>query len=223
LYLGSHAFGILSWATLTQGLLTCREAVGDGRSLARLTNIPYSMLWSWSHGVQVPSLKRLLEFGYVLDVTPLQLLVSTKERLREWIAMRETSRKAHPRPSAYSPIDWERIGRFLQSILADQDCTSGACSVARQLGISARSLRLKFPEECAILTAQYQQARSRQTELRLAHLCLEVQQATMTLHEQGIKPTQQRVQALLSDPHILRLPACRATWHTVRRELGLEQ
>jgi len=222
LYLGRRAFGTLPWANMAQGLLTCREAVGDGRSLARLTNLPYSLFWQWSHGKLTPSFKRLLEFGYVLDVTPLQLLVSTRDVLREWIAARETYRQAHPRPSARSPIDWERIAQYLQDILAGRECAPGVCSVARQMGISARYLRKKFPEECASITAQYQQERARQAEQRLAGQSLEVRQATMTLHEQGIKPTKQRVQVLLSDPQILRRPECRATWHAVRRELGLE-
>ena len=222
LYLGSRAFGALPWTDIAQGLLTCREAVGDGKSLARLTNFPYSLLWSWSHSKQTPSFKRLLEFGYVLDVTPLQLLVSTPDALREWIAEREVYRQAHPRPSARSPIDWERIGQYLQDILEGSVRAPGVCYVARQVGISARYLRKKFPEECASITAQYQQERARQAEQRMAQHCLEVRQATMTLHAQGIKPSKQRVQALLSDPHSLMRPACRATWHAVRRELGLE-
>ncbi len=222
LYLGSRAFGALPWTSLAQGLLTCREAVGDGRSLARLTNLPYSLLWSWSHHKQTPSFKRLLEFGYVLDVTPLQLLFSTPDALREWIAARETYRQAHPQPSARSPIDWQRIRQHLREILEGSMGAPGVCSVARQVGISARYLRHKFPEECASITAQYQQDRARRAEQRITQQCLEVRQATTSLHEQGIKPTKQRVQALLSNAHILRRPECRATWHAVRRELGLE-
>jgi TniQ len=223
LYLGSRAFGTLPWTDLPQGLLTCREALGDGRSLARLTNLPYSMLWPWSHGKQTPSFKRLLEFGYVLDVTPLELLVSTAEGLKERIATRESARRAHPRPSARCPIDWERIGQYLQDILAGRESAPGVCYVARQVGISARYLRRKFPEECASITAQYQKNRASQAEQRMAQQSLEVRQATIALHAQGIKPTKQRVQALLSDAHILRRPEGRATWHVVRRELGLEQ
>jgi hypothetical protein len=223
LYLGSRAFGALPWTDIGKALLTCREAAGDGRSLARLTNFPYSLLWSWSHGKQTPSFKRLLEFGYVLDVTPFQLLFSTPDALREWIFAQEAYRQAHRRSPARTPIDWEKIEQYLQDVLAGQQSATGVCSVARQVSISARYLRRKFPEECAFITAQYQQDRARQAEQRLAHQCLEVRQATMTLHEQGIKPTQQRVQAQLSAPHILRKPECRATWHAVRRELGLEQ
>lgn len=223
LYLGSRAFGALPWTDIAQGLLTCREALGDGKSLTRLTNLPYSLFWLWSHGKQTPSFKRLLEFGYVLDVTPLQLLFSTADALREWICAQEAYRQAHPRPSARSPIDWERIGQYLQDILAGRESAPGVCYVARQVGISARYLRQKFPEECASITAQYQKDRARQAEQRMAHQCLEVRQATMTLHEQGIKPSKQRVQALLSDADVLRRPECRAAWHAVRRELGLEQ
>lgn len=224
LYLGSRAFGVLPWANLPQGLMKCREALGDGRSLARFTNLPYSVFWPWSHGKSTPSFKRLLEFGYALDVTPLELLVGTTDGIRRRIAAREREWQAHPpQPSARSPIDWERIGQYLQDVLAGREHASGVCSVARHVGISARYLRKKFPEECASITAQYQKDRAKQAEQRITQQCLEVRQATMKVHEQGMKPSKQRVQALLSDAHILRRPECRATWHAVRRELGLEQ
>lgn len=224
LYLGSRAFGALPWTKLPQGLMQCREALGDGRSLARFTHLPYSVFWPWSHGKSTPSFKRLLEFGYALDVTPLELLVSTREALRERITARELERRApSPRKALHAPIDWEKIRHYLQAVLAGREKASGVCSVARHVGISARYLRKKFPGECASITAQYQKDRAKQAEQRIAQQCLEVRQATMLLHEQGVKPSKQRVQALLSDAHILRRLECRATWHAVRRELGLER
>jgi hypothetical protein len=224
LYLGSRAFGALPWDNLPQGLMKCREALGDGRSLARFTHLPYSVFWPWSHGKSTPSFKRLLEFGYALDVTPLELLVGTRDALRERITARELEGRAPPpRKALRSPLDWEKIRHYLQDVLVGREKASGVCSVARHVGISARYLRKKFPEECASITAQYQKDRAKQAEQRIAQQCLEVQQATVTLHEQGVKPSKQRVQDLLSDVHILRRPECRATWHVVRRELGLEQ
>jgi hypothetical protein len=222
LYLGRRTFGPLPWTNLPHGLRICREALGDGRSLARLTNLPYSVLDPWSHGKRTPSFKRLLEFGYVLDVTPLEVLVGTAEGLQERIATREAERRAHPKSAAHAPINWEYIGQHLQAVLAGQESATGVCSVARQVGISARYLRKRFPAACAAITAQYQQDRARQAKQRVAHECLEVRQAMVTLHTQGIQPSKKRVQALLSDPHSLRRPESRATWHAIRRELGLE-
>jgi hypothetical protein len=45
----------------------------------------------------------------------------------------------------------------------------------------------------------------------------------LTLHAQNIFPSHRKVRALLSDPNLIRMPEAAATWHTVRRELGLEQ
>jgi hypothetical protein len=222
LYLSSVAFGALPWANLPQGLQVCREAMGDGRSLARLTNLPYSVLWPWSHGKQTPSFKRLLEFGYVLDVTPLQLLVSTADALSAWIAARAPERQAPARKPSHAAINWEQIEHNLREVLAGRKSACGVSSVARQVGISAKYLRKKFPQECTHITAQYRKDRATQAEQRVARQCLEVRHATQVLYEQGVKPSKQRVQALLSDAHILRRPECRATWHAVRRELGLE-
>jgi hypothetical protein len=223
LYLGSRAFGPLPWANIPEGLMACREAIGHARALCTLTNLPYPLFWHWAHREQVPSFKRLLEFGYLLDVTPLQLMASTTDALKAWISSQKSSRLAHPRADLLSPINWERIEQRLQEILRGQERTSGVSSVARQLGISARYLRKKFPQECASITAQYQQNRATRAQQRVARQSLEVRQAMLALYEQGIKPSKQRVQALLSDAHILRRPEGRATWHAVRRELGLEQ
>ena len=197
LYLSSVAFGALPWANLPQGLEVCREAMGDGRSLARLTNLPYSVFWPWSHGKQTPSFKRLLEFGYVLDVTPLQLLVSTADALRAWIAEREPERQAHARPPAHAAINWEQIEHDLQEVLAGRKSVSGVSSVARQVGISAKYLRKKFPQECTQITAQYRKDRATQAEQRVTQQCLKVRQATIALYEQGVKPSKQPADTLI--------------------------
>ncbi len=223
LYLGRRAFGSLPWATIPESLMVCREAIGHARALCALTNLPYPLFWHWVHGRQTPSFKRLLEFGYTLDETPLQLMASTADALKAWISAQNPSRPAHTRADTLSPINWEQIEQHLQEMLSGRERASGVSPVARQLGISAKYLRKKFPQECASITAQYQKDRATRAQQRVARQCLEVRQATLTLHEQGIKPTKQRVQALLSDAHILRRPECRATWHAARRELGLEQ
>ena len=222
LYLASRAFGALPWANLPQGLQVCRQALGDGRSLARRTSLPYSVFWPWSHGRQTPSFKRLLEFGSMLDVTPLQLLVSTADALGTWITEREPGQQAHARSSAHAKISWEQIEHEVQKVLAGRKSVSGVASLARQVGISAKYLRKKFPQECRQITDQYLKKRATQAEQRVTQECLEVRQATIALYEQGVKPSKQRVQALLSNAHILRRPECWATWHAVRRELGLE-
>ena len=50
-----------------------------------------------------------------------------------------------------------------------------------------------------------------------------MRQAMLTLHVQGIFPSHHKVRALLSDPNLMRMPEASATWHAVRRELGLER
>lgn len=158
----------------------------------------------------------------MLNVTPLQLVVSSADALRMWIFTQEAYQQAHARESALAPINWEQIEHSLQDVLAGRKQASGVCSVARQVGISAKYLRKKFPLECAQITAQYQKDRAARAEQRVARQCLEVRQATLALYEQGVQPSKHRVQALLSNAHILHRPECWATWHAVRRELGLE-
>jgi hypothetical protein len=49
-----------------------------------------------------------------------------------------------------------------------------------------------------------------------------MQQATLTVYEQGVTPTWKRVTTQLADPGMKRTPEGRATWHAVRKEIGLE-
>ena len=50
--------------------------------------------------------------------------------------------------------------------------------------------------------------------------CEDPRQAMIDLHKKGTFPSLARVADRLSDPYILRRPEARATWRTLREDLG---
>src|SRR5215469_155931 len=83
-------------------------------------------------------------------------------------------------------------------------------------------LAYHFPEECALVTAQYRAYCTHRSNLRVKEMCEEVRQATLALYSQEITPSLRRVAARLSCPSMMRTKEAKATWHNTRRELGLE-
>lgn len=77
-------------------------------------------------------------------------------------------------------------------------------------------------QECALVTTQYQTYRAEQARERVEIGCNEVCQATLSLFAEGMNPSTQQVTRKLSDPDVMCTPEGLATWHTARRELGLE-
>src|SRR5712691_9777845 len=94
--------------------------------------------------------------------------------------------------------------------------------IAKQLGYSAHQLVHHFPQECEQMTQRAREYRRQRREKRKAQVRKEVRQAVITLHEQGIFPTDGKVRASLSDPNLMRLAEARITRHAILREIGLE-
>lgn len=116
----------------------------------------------------------------------------------------------------------ESAQEFILAVLDGREAPLGLFQIAHHVGISTRTLARHFPEESALVTAQYKAHRSEMAKQRMALIRDEVRQAILTLYAQGITPSRPRVEALLSDPNIMFKQAARDTWHTVRHGLGYE-
>jgi hypothetical protein len=90
------------------------------------------------------------------------------------------------------------------------------------MGLGQGNLLYSFRYECRMVSAQYRAISIERSKQRVAQECAEVQLVTRTLYEQAIFPTYKQVRARLSNPNLMRRPEVRASWHTARRELGLE-
>lgn len=214
--------GILPWERLANGLAICTEIKGSTKQLASLAGISKQLLSSWQNHKQTPSLERILELCYVLDISPLLLMTNNLEALKEALQGKEINRRPRPRHLATHPVNREQALAFLQAVIDGREPPMGVRQLERHLGLGARTLIHHFPQECALITTQYQAYRAEKARKRIEQGCSEVREVTLTLYAEGINPSAQHVAGKLSDSGVMRTPEGLTTWHSARRELGLE-
>ena len=210
------------WERFPVGLAACTETRGEIAQVARRTGVSRAVLSDWRRGARTPSFKGVLELCYVLNVSPLQLLMSEPALLKEIIQARETYRQPWSREPAPPQVSREHALEMIRSVLNSQEPPVGRNWIERRLGLGPKVLARWFPQESALITARYQAYRAEQAQQRLARECDAVRQATLALYAQGMNPSAKKVRAALSDPNIMARPAVRATWRAIRRELGLD-
>ena len=224
-YHASRVFGELPWHALPTGIAACVEAVGGCRQLARLVSVPNALFSAWQNRQRTPSLTYVLAVGYVLNLSPLQLITVEPERLREtlWAKMAYRSPPDFKYKMPNSQGDSPSIQAFLQSVLRGETASLPLRHVARHLEVGEKYLVGRFPQACAEITTQYLAHRAGRAKERVERECNEVRQTMFTLQQQGIIPTVTQVAARLSDPNILRRPEGKAVWRALRHEFEIEE
>lgn len=225
LYLASLAFGSPPWQTLPLGIAACVAAVGGTRQLGRLVQVPGALFSAWQNRQRTPSLTYVLAVGYVLDLSPLQLMTVEPERLRETVWAKKVYRSPPHFKYKMPNSQGERTSMqaFLQSVLGGETGPLPLRQVARHLGVGEKYLVGRFPQECAEVTAHYLAHRALRAKERVDRECEEVRQTMVLLQQQGIPLTVTQVGSRLSDPHILRRPEGKAVWRTLRQELATRE
>lgn len=215
----SVSSGILFWEPFFTNISQSFEAKGEQSRLAELAGLARGQLATWLRRSHTPTLQSILEFCYVCNVTPLQILTGNLSSLKQVIQ----KGKPYRSPRARRPLrtlDREHCLERIQAILDGKEEPLGYVQLAQQLGYGGNILLYHFPQECALLSQQIKKYRRQQKEQRLARVQEEVRQATLALHVQGIYPSQNKVADLLSDPNLLFQPEAKVTWRVLCRELG---
>ncbi len=202
--------------------MSCREVKGGQSKLAKMAGVGREQLIGWLHRSQTPIPESILELCYVCNVTPLQILTGDLAQLKQAIQEGKLYRSPRAR-RPFHPIDREQCLGCIQAILDGREEPLGYVQLARQLGYSGRTLLHHFPQECAWLSQQIKEHRRKRKEQRIAKMQEEVRQATLTLHAQGIYPSQNKVADLLSNPNLLFQPEAKAIWRALCRELGWDR
>ena len=221
LYAASASSGTLPWKALSNGLTVIAEIVGT-KPLTSVTGISKQLLSSWRNQKQRPSFKKILELCYVLNISPLQLMSNSPEELKRTLQSTEVYRRPSLRHATLRSVDRERALELIRAVLDGRETPLGVRQIERRLGLGARTLVYHFPQECRLVTAQYKAYRAEQAKRRKLGVRHEVRRATLAVNAQKAVPTAAQVTALLSDRGMMRTRVGLATWHSVKRELGLE-
>ncbi len=214
--------GVLFWGQFFTNISMSFEAKGDQSRLAEAAGLARSQLAVWLRRSHTPTLESMLEFCYACDVTPLQVMADDLASLKRIIQEGKPSRSPRPRRPLRS-VDRKRCLEFIQAVLDGREEPLGYVQIAHRLGYRSSAVRYHFPQECTLLTQKAQNYRRQRKEQRLARVQEEVRQATLTLHTQGVYPSQNKVADLLSDPNVLFQPEAKATWRALCRELGWDR
>ncbi len=210
------------WEQFFMNLSMSCEGRGEQSRLAELAGLARGQLATWLRRSHTPTLQSLLEFCYVCNVTPLQILKGDLARLKWVIAQGKPYRSPRAR-RPFRSVDREHCLGRIQAILDGKEEPLGYVQLAQQLGHSGQVLLSHFPQECAWLSKQIKEYRRHRKEQRLAQVQEEVRQATLALHAQGAYPSQNKVADLLSDPNLLFQSEAKATWRALCRELGWDR
>jgi transcriptional regulator with XRE-family HTH domain len=210
-----------SWEQFFTNLSRSCEERGEQSRLAELAGLARGQLATWLRRSHTPTLESILEFCYVCNVTPRQVLLGDLAPLKQVIAEGKPFRPPRSR-RLYRPVDRERCLERIQAVLDGREEPLGYGSLAQQLGYHQSALRHHFPQECALLSKQIKEYRRQQAEQRVARIREEIRQAVLALHAQGVYPSHRKVIDLLANPKLMRHPEARAFRLTLCQELGWE-
>jgi len=152
---------------------------------------------SWRQGQRIPTLTTLAYLCASLGLSPLHILTNM-------------GGEDAPQPHVAGPIPiiagkeerqatWKRfdsaaVHQHLEMVLtADTDEPLPMAVVARSMGYHHQYLQTRFPKLCAAISARYLSYRRRRSQERMHNLQSDVRNATITLHQQGIYPSEERV------------------------------
>lgn len=222
LHAASLITGMLTWEPFFAHLATCL-AEDEGYSKAsKLAHIQRYQLHQWGNCEEeyTPTLETILKFCYVFDVTPLQIMNNQVSRLRQVIQNEATARASLP-GLRLRHMNLEQCQKFLQAILDGHEKPQGVRQIGKHLGYTIHQLSYHFPKECALITPLAQEYRRQRKEERLDRIREQVRQAAISIHSQGIYPSQRKLRSLLPGGLML-MPEAKEAWRATLRELGLE-
>jgi transcriptional regulator with XRE-family HTH domain len=210
------------WEQFFTNLSMSCEARGEQSRLAELAGLARGQFACWLNRSLTPILESILEFCYVCNVTPLQILKGDLAPLRRIVAEGKPCRPPRAR-RPFHLVDRRRCQELIQAVLDGREAPLGPAQIAKRLGYHSSALRYHFLRECALLSQQIKEHRRQRKKQRLAQVQEEVRQATLALHAQRIYPSQNKVADLLSDPNFLFQPEAKATWRALCQELGWDR
>ncbi len=207
------------WELFFTNLSRSCEERGEQSRLAELAGLARGQLATWLRRSHTPTLGSILEFCYVCNVTPLQILLGDLAPLRQVIALGKPHRSPRSR-RLYRPLDRERCMERIQAILDGREEPIGYGTLAQQLGCTQHTLLYHFPQECALLSQQIKEYRRQRKEQRAAQIKEEIQQTVLALHAQGVYPSHRKVIERIAHPTLMRDPKARASRLALCRDLG---
>lgn len=214
-----------SLINLSNSLTQIAEQLTDGNiaALARYLKMPKNTVWLWCKGRNKPSLEALLMISYRLKINLVDLLankksysVSLKVPLVPYPIV-STSRKAPTFDASYAHQELTKVLNNSESPPLSLE------EVAKQISCDRRTLYRHFPELCRQISSRYLSYRQICYQQSVSQCCQEVEQAVITLYQQGAYPTEDLVSQLISHPGYFRYKRVRKVFQEAKERLSHPQ
>jgi len=213
---------VLQWEPFFRHLARCLKGQRACSKVARLTGTGRGRLQQWisDDDAYTPTFEAICKFCYACDVTPLQVMTDQLDGLQQIIQSAAVPHSLRPR-RLNRQVDQEQCLAFLQAVINGQEEPLGVYQIAMRLGYAVRQLVYHFPHECALVTQRAKEYRKQRKEQRLTQVREEVRLAMLSLHAQGVYPSQRQLRSLLPGGFMLQ-PAAKEAWYATLHELGFE-
>ncbi len=197
---------------------------GNVSAFARKLCISRRTIRDWKREEQVPELRSLLGFCYLVGISPLHLFMGVAADVNHDETCLSTSPGLMQKAMQHHRVfDAEQVQHELEAELTlEIEAPKPMSAVARRLNYDHSFLYKHFPELCRAISDRYRTYRKRKREERKRQILDEVRQTTYRVYKQGLYPSQERVRLLLAKPGSIKEPGALAVWHETLAELGLE-
>lgn len=216
----SRSFDVFRWEPFFASLTACLQERGGYTNVARMTGMRREVLYRWKEATYTPSLEAIFKLCYVFDVTPVQIVNNQTTKVRQALESGTGARVPQFRRH-HRRVDLERCQAYLQAVLDGREKPLCFRQITQHLGYAERQLYYHFPRECAVIASLMREYRKLRQEERLNQIREQVRQAAMTLHAQGIYPSQRQLRPLLPGG-LMRLQEAKEAWLATLHELGFE-
>ncbi len=185
-----------------------------------MTGMNRQVLYRWKEATYTPSPEAIFKLYYVFGVTPLQIMNNQIAKLRE-VLVSDTAVHVPQFRRHHRRIDQEHCQAYLETVLDGSERPQCFRQIAHSLGCAEHQLYYHFPKECAMIASLMREYRKIRQQERLNQVHEQVRQAMMTLHTQGVYPSQRQLRPLFPGG-LMRLQEAKETWLATLHELGFE-
>ncbi|OPD43728.1 hypothetical protein BVG00_21560 [Bacillus cereus] len=182
---------------------------GNSAEFARFVNISKVTLWDWVYGGRLPSLGKILDICYRINIPLIQFLIGSPKL--DYKLNKKVEQKRAGEILKRRKINQHELQKRLEDFLLKRKELS-LLKVSKILGYDRRVLTSNFPEICKLIVNQHKEYCIQQKHNRNLKLIGDVDKAITYLQENEVYPSRREVEKFLNKPGLLHERGIREEW-----------
>ncbi|WP_144561374.1 TniQ family protein [Bacillus mycoides] len=182
---------------------------GNLAEFARLANIPKVTLWDWAYGGRLPSLGKILDICFSINISLMQFFNGDFQLDCKLNAKVEQKRAG--KTLIRRKINQQELQRRLEDFLLKRSELS-LSKVSKILGYDRKVLTSNFPEICRLIVKQNKEYCIQQKDNRYLELIGSMDKVVNHLYKNEIYPSRRKIENFLGKPGLLHEKQIREAW-----------